>query len=139
MSNDLRKLVATVLNGPCMACPYRRDVAPGVWHPEEYAKLPPYDRPTGEQPLAAFMCHATPEHYCHGWAVCHSNRGHEHELLSLRLRGVDHIPPATVPLFGSGREAADHGLSALSKVSADTIEKLLRKHKRLRSKRRGRK
>lgn len=96
---------------PCPACPYRRDVPSGIWDAEEYAKLLAYDRPTGEQPLAAFACHATPQRLCHGWAVTHSNRGHEHELLALRL--LDLTPPdgpAPVPLFESGQQAAEHGL-----------------------------
>lgn len=25
---------------PCGTCPYRRDVPAGIWHGEEYAKLP---------------------------------------------------------------------------------------------------
>jgi hypothetical protein len=94
---------------PCEACPYRRDVPSGIWSAEDYDKLPPYDAPTHEQPVETFACHATPEFYCHGWAVVHSNRGHQHELLSLRLCRVDDIPEPAVPLFTSGTEAAEHG------------------------------
>ena len=75
----------------------------------EYEKLRDYDEPTGYQPFAVFACHATPEHLCHGWAVVHSNRGHEYDLLALRLHGNPSIPEAAVPLFDSGNEAADHG------------------------------
>lgn len=120
---------------PCSACPYRRDVASGVWAHEEYEKLRAYDAPTTEQPLSAFACHATPEHLCHGWARVHSTRGHEHELLALRLCGAGALPGPVVELFGSGAEAADHGQRDISAPDADavrTIERLVRKHARLR-------
>jgi Family of unknown function (DUF6283) len=120
---------------PCSACPYRRDVASGVWAEHEYDKLLDYDRPTGEQPIAAFSCHATPDHYCHGWAVVHSNRGNENDLLALRLRGSPEIPEAAVPLFNSGQEAAEHGKADIENPSAEahaTVVKLQRKHERLR-------
>lgn len=65
-----------------MACPYRKDVPSGVWDASEYDKLPAYDAPTAEQPFAPFACHATPEKLCHGWAVCHSNRGSAFELIA---------------------------------------------------------
>lgn len=118
---------------PCSACPYRRDVAPGVWAENEYAKLPPYDGETFEQPTAPFACHATPDHYCHGWAVVGG-----WDLLALRLRSLNEdieIPEPHVPLFASGREAAEHGMSAIDAPpdeAIDTQRKLLRKHPRLR-------
>lgn len=119
---------------PCSACPYRQDVPPGIWAAEEYEKLPPYDLPTAEQPTAPFACHATPEHLCHGWAVVGG-----WELLALRLRAARTafpvvIPDPPVPLFASGREAAEHGLSAIEEPpegARDAVERLLRKHHRL--------
>lgn len=99
-----------------MSCPYRLDAPSGLWHHEEYAKLPAYDRPTAEQPLGVFACHQADGRVCAGWAGCHDG---EH-LLSLRL-GVlvglidadtaeavrDYVSP--VPLFDSGTAAALHG------------------------------
>lgn len=111
----------TCRKGPCPACPYRRDVPSGVWAPEEYEKLRRYDQPTGEQPWQPFLCHATPGRLCHGWAVVHTSRGHEFDLLALRLiRHDPEIPDApAVPLFASGCEAADHGLRDIAAPSAD--------------------
>jgi hypothetical protein len=118
-----------------MACPYRRDVAPGVWAFEEYEKLRHYDEPTFAQPVVGFACHATPDHDCHGWAVVHSTRGHEFELLALRLHWPDGgIPEATMPLFSSGGEAADHGQSAIDDPPPEataTMGRLLRKYSRV--------
>jgi Family of unknown function (DUF6283) len=119
----------------CSACPYRRDCPSGLWQEHEYDKLPPYDAPTGDQPLAPFMCHATPDHYCHGWAVVHSGRGHDHDLLALRLFGCPSIPPPNTPLFESGAEAAEHGkrdVDAPSDDAVKTMERLVRIHPRLR-------
>lgn len=117
---------------PCTACPYRRDVPSGVWAAEEYDKLPPYDRPTGEQPVAGFSCHVTPDHYCHGWALVHTNRGHDFDLLSLRFaafKGEDvDLPDNVVPLFGSGTEAAEHGRRDIAKPSAEALATMLRLH-----------
>ena len=126
---------------PCEACPYRRDVPSGVWSADEYLKLPPYDAPTEQQPFEPFGCHATPEFYCHGWAVVGSSRGHDHELLSLRMAAVFgggqdvEIPEPTVPLFGSGLEAAEHGLRDLQRPkrkARDTQARLMARYGRLR-------
>lgn len=132
-----------VRSQPCIACPYRQDVPSGVWAWHEYEQLAEYDRPTGEQPFGPFMCHATPEHFCHGWAVCHSNRGHPYELLALRLytslfAGLSaevEIPEAGVSLFASGAEAAAHGQADIARPSAKAramVERLMRKYDRLR-------
>jgi hypothetical protein len=118
---------------PCSACPYRCDVASGVWHPDEYEKIRPYDNETFDQPPQAFACHASPEFHCHGWAVVHMNRGHAYELMALRLRPVD-IPEPTVPLFSSAAAAADHGQADAEhpgEHAVRTINKLVRRHTRL--------
>jgi hypothetical protein len=120
---------------PCAACPYRCDVASGVWASEEYDKLIAYDAPTMEQPFAAFSCHATSDKFCHGWAVVHTSRGHEYDLIALRLRGCPDIPAPAVPLFGSGQEAAEHGKRDISSPSPNaefTMGRLKRKYERLR-------
>lgn len=124
--------MTAVRKRPCPACPYQQNVPSAVWTVEEYAKLVRYDAPTGEQPMGAFACHATPERHCHGWAVVHSNRGHEFELLALRFKPPEGgIPKAAVKLFASGREAAEHGCRdllrrTLSPEARTAIERLLR-------------
>lgn len=114
---------------PCGTCPYRRDVPAGVWHPDEYAKLPPYDGETWGQPMALFFCHQQDGCLCAGWVGCHDQR----HLLSMRLHPVapetfDYESP--VPLFASGAEAAAHGLSGVESPddrARHAIEKLARK------------
>jgi hypothetical protein len=103
---------------PCGTCPYRRDVPSGVWDASEYAKLPPYDAPTALQPAGLFLCHQGDRRVCAGWAACHDTD----ELLALRLASAtggmspdevvatrNYVSP--VPLFRSGREAANHGMA----------------------------
>ena len=92
----------------------------GVWHPDEYAKLPGFDRPTAEQPPAVFLCHQQNGRVCAGWAGCHDmgqSLGVRFAVLSGALSGgdvdavLDYRSP--VPLFESGVEAAAHGLADL--------------------------
>lgn len=121
---------------PCEACPYRRDVPSGLWSAEEYDKLPPYDAETWEQPFDGFSCHATPEFYCHGWAVVHMSRGHAFELLALRFAHFEgDIPTPPVPLFESGAEAAEHGKREIKrpkKRAKQTVQRLMARYPRLR-------
>jgi len=128
--------MSAVRSMPCSACPYRRDVASGVWHHHEYEKLRDYDNETFNQPAPPFACHATPEHYCNGWAIVHTSRGNEYDLLALRLFPPDGgIPEPLVPLFASGNEAADHGQADVAAPTVEarvTIDRLIRKHPRLR-------
>jgi hypothetical protein len=125
-----------IRSAPCGACPYRRDCPSGVWAPHEYEKLRPYDEPTGSQPFGMFMCHATPDAICHGWAVVHTSQGPEYDLLALRVRQWEgDIPPPAVPLFSSGNEAADHGQAEIETPGPQarrTIDRLVRKYDRLR-------
>lgn len=103
---------------PCGSCPYRRDVPSGLWHREEYTKLPRYDAETFAQPTGIFLCHQADGRVCAGWAGCHDT----YELLALRLAQnvwgmtdadlqatLDYESP--VPLFASGAEAAEHGMA----------------------------
>jgi hypothetical protein len=99
---------------PCTTCPYRRDVPAGIWHADEYAKLPRYDGETFEQleGTALFFCHQQDGNLCAGWLGCHDPA----ELLALRLHRVT---PETfayrspIPLFASGAEAAAHGMAGI--------------------------
>lgn len=122
---------------PCGSCPYRKDVPSGVWSEDEYAKLPEYDKPTHEQPRAAFMCHQQDSRLCAGWAAVHDMD----ENMGLRLLSlVEQITleeleatrdfTTTVPLFDSGAEAAEHGLREVRRPSdraRKTIAKLERR------------
>lgn len=119
---------------PCDSCPYRVDAPSGIWEESEYRKLPPYDAPTGYQPLKVFRCHqldreASRSRVCAGWAGCHDGD----ELAALRIavrEGFmtaevaeairDYVSP--VPLFRSGAEAAAHGLAQLATPGPDAVE-----------------
>jgi hypothetical protein len=103
---------------PCGFCPYRRDAPSGIWSREEYEKLPEYDKPTAYQPPQVFMCHQNAGTLCAGWVGVHDTV----ECLGLRfvvsfgmIEDVDAVYDYTtdVPLFGSGEEAARHGLAEL--------------------------
>lgn len=113
---------------PCASCPYRRDVPPGVWSEDEYAKLPPYDEETGHQPPAAFYCHQQDGRLCAGWVGCHDMAESLGLRLAVRVGGVspdvadavlDYRSP--VPLFASGAEAAAHGLSAIEEPPPEAV------------------
>lgn len=71
---------------------------------------------------------------CHGWAVVHTSRGHEYDLLALRFCDALEIPSPPVPLFTSGSEAAEHGLEDIedpSEAAVVTMDRLMRKYTRL--------
>jgi hypothetical protein len=101
---------------PCGSCPYRRDVPAGVWAEEEYLKLPAYDGETFEQVLKGavglFYCHQRTGNLCAGWVGCHDmNHNLAARLTPIAPEAFDYESP--VLLFGSGAEAAAHGLSAV--------------------------
>lgn len=105
---------------PCGSCPYRRDVPSGIWHPDEYAKLPRFDADTPHQPSGVFLCHQQDGRVCAGWAGCHDmdrSLGVRIAAADGRLTGdeldavLDYVSP--VPLFESGTVAAAHGLAEL--------------------------
>jgi hypothetical protein len=120
---------------PCGSCPYRVDVPSGVWAAEEYAKLRGYDGDTACQPTGVFQCHQSgrdqPEaRVCAGWAGVHGRQEGGRALLALRLGVVFGALTAavveavwsyrtTVPLFGSGAEAVEHGMARIDDPGAD--------------------
>lgn len=120
---------------PCGSCPYRREVASGIWHESEYAKLEGYDGDIIDQSAhAVFMCHQQDGCVCSGWLGHRDPAG----LLAVRLgisRG-DLAPEVieyttTVPLFESGADAAAHGLAELyqpGEAAVRVIEKITRKN-----------
>lgn len=115
---------------PCASCPYREDVPSGVWHATEYQKLIAYDGPTSEQPPGLFLCHQTDAadaaaRLCAGWV------GGE-ELLAIRIGAAtgalspedvqaafEYVSP--VPLFESGRDAAEHGIFEIEDPGEEAI------------------
>lgn len=107
---------------PCASCPYRQGVPSGIWHPEEYAKLPRYDADTMDQPAEVFMCHQGSGDVCSGWL---GHKTDPTDLLAVRLglmTGRLHPGCAdyttTVPLFASGAEAAQHGCAQVHSPGA---------------------
>ncbi len=111
---------------PCATCPYRRDVASGVWDAEEYAKLPGYDGDTWAQTPGWFGCHGD-----EGVSVCSGWLGYRDptELLAVRLGVVSGaLDPSVldyatdVELFASGAEAAAHGMAAIEAPGDDAAE-----------------
>lgn len=131
---------------PCTTCPYRCDVPSGVWAAEEYEKLPPYDRPTTEQPAGLFMCHTTQVSFCTGWLQSHANREHAFDLLALRLNhrkldceAVSKVASMTplVRLFRTGADAARHGMKAIlrpGRKAKAAIERITRRRNRIKGK-----
>lgn len=114
----------------CESCPYRRDVPSGVWDEEEYEKLPRYDRPTYDQLSdGLFQCHQNGRNddkarLCAGWVAVHGDQS-----LALRLAVVSgRVDPSVmdystdVELFGSGAEAAEHGMAEIDDPSPEAIE-----------------
>lgn len=121
---------------PCASCPYRTNVASGVWDKSEYQKLPAYDGEIHEQTATAvFMCHQPAEgRVCSGWL---GHREYPEDMLAVRLgifRGdLDDACleyTTDVPLFESGRAAAEHGMKHFHAPRGDAvavIDKIIRK------------
>ncbi|MFC0313660.1 DUF6283 family protein [Gordonia phosphorivorans] len=128
---------------PCASCPYRQDAPSGVWEASEYETLTGYDAPTYAQPERLFLCHqndadSDAARLCGGWVGCHGT-----ELLALRLATADGTLAAEdvdstltysspIALFGSGREAADHGVADIDQPGASAqaaISKIVRRRR----------
>jgi hypothetical protein len=112
---------------PCASCPFRTNVASGIWDKTEYQKLPAYDGEIHEQTATAvFMCHQPAEgHVCSGWL---GHREYPEDMLAVRLgiiRGdLDQSCleyTTDVALFGSGAEAAEHGMKQFLDPQEDTL------------------
>lgn len=119
---------------PCPSCPYRRDVPSGVWDATEYEKLVGYDDP--QESFATFHCHQ--EHrterptVCRGWlTVAAESAAARIAVLEGLVPDAARYDPPPVPLWSSGREAAEHGLRDLtdpSPAARRLIAKLNRFH-----------
>lgn len=103
---------------PCGSCPYRTDVPAGIWDASEYEKLPAYDGAIFDQlasgATALFFCHQQDGKLCAGWVASHNKTAN----LAMRLnsRSLDDSVwdyDSPVPVFASGAEAAEHGLSGV--------------------------
>jgi len=115
----------------------RADAPSGLWSLSEYAKLPPYDAETFNQPPRLFMCHQKDGNLCAGWVGVGLAAAGPHQLLALRIalatgrivRSVlDYVSP--VPLHPSFRASAEHGVRDLNHRSARTVrvaDRLVRK------------
>jgi hypothetical protein len=111
-------------------------VPSGVWSEQEYAKLGTYDGETGEQAmkgaLAVFSCHQGDGQICAGWAHVHGNDDNLALRLALRLDpdvDVESVLEYStdVPLWGSGAEAAAHGMRDIdtpSDAACDVVKKV---------------
>lgn len=124
---------------PCGECPYRQDAPSGLWAEQEYHRLPGYDEPTWAQPQVLFGCHQQDGRVCAGWAGCHDME----QSLALRCAVLsEQISPqvadalldyaTTTALFGSGQEAAEHGLADIAAPSPATQAKAARLARRAR-------
>jgi hypothetical protein len=124
---------------PCGSCPYRRDVPSGVWHRSEYEKLPQFDQPTPLQPIGVFLCHQVDGRICAGWAGCHDMTHSLGVRLALLASALDpdeadalYDYTTPVPLFTSGREAAEHGLADVehpSPAARRTAQKIMKRRR----------
>lgn len=117
---------------PCTTCPYRRDTPPGIWHPDEYAKLPLYDdRPI----LAAFLCHQSTATgkptICRGWLSVHSESPAVRLALILGTVTPEQVyADVPVKLYASGTEAATAGMAGVEHPDASArtaIDRLITK------------
>lgn len=117
---------------PCVDCPYRRDAPSGLWAAAEYDMLPAYDKPFPYQPQAAFACHKQTTALCAGWVGCHG----ADNLIALRFitmaqlispeewtATMDYTPDPRVPLFSSGKEAADHGKRDIEAPAPEAVKR----------------
>lgn len=126
---------------PCTTCPYRRDTPPGIWHPEEYQKLPLYDGGGGMPYLATFHCHQEGEigrpTVCRGWLSVHANSPAVRMACFSGLISKEDM--ATIPyeaepgLYADGAEACRAGMRGVrrpGKRARQAIGKLKRRKAR---------
>lgn len=122
MGNDPKLHVAP---RACSTCPYRRDVAPGIWSAEEYAKLRVYDEdpPMREDSLSTFKCHQeetsdAPPAVCRGWLGVHRHSVAVRLAIGQGRFGLDDVPlEAEDYLYDTGTEAATAGLRGIRRPS----------------------
>lgn len=110
---------------PCSTCPYARSTPPGIWHPDEYAKLATYDDRTSPT-LAVFACHQSNatgvDTVCRGWTITHA----DHPAIRLavvtgRLDWDAVTAPSPVDCYETGVEAALVGLEAIDDPTPEAL------------------
>lgn len=131
----------TIRAMPCAACPYRKDAPPGLWHDNEYLKLPEYDRETALQPVGMFLCHDGDRQsvLCRGWCEVHGKQEHERDLLAVRFAAsmgrIDPaefpVTPCGVPMHESGEAAREAGMRPRDERTVRLAEKLITRHSEL--------
>lgn len=123
-----------VAPNPCNTCPYARSTPAGIWHEEEYAKLPDYDNETNPT-IATFHCHQ--ENATNIPTVCRGWLGTHKDSLAVRFaQAVGTLRPEDVPvyddstLYSSGEEAAQAGTrdpDEVDEAARKAMTRLLRK------------
>lgn len=109
---------------PCGSCPYRRDVASGLWDASEYEKLPKYDDMGDPEAWNVFQCHQQNGHACAGWVACHDMENSIGVRLAFSMDKLED-PQAfveyqtDVEVFDSGAEAAEHGMREIDNPSPE--------------------
>lgn len=132
-----------VKSRPCPTCPYDRKTPLGIWHEEEYRKLPTYDGDMAEQAMkgatALFNCHYNDGCLCRGWLDCHGPEN----LIALRLsrKTLPDIGEARSDCYASGQECLDANLREIETPSVQArlaMAKIVTTRKRVRtSKKKG--
>src|SRR5438094_1575 len=84
------------LQNPCTSCPYRRDTPPGIWHREEYNKLPAWDDERALKGL--FLCHQNEKAICRGWLEVHWNNWSV-RLATMTQIDMSNYKPTKVALY----------------------------------------
>jgi len=104
-------------------------VPSGIWHPDEYGKLPGFDGTSSQ--TSVFLCHQQDGRLCAGWVGCHDMGS----ALGIRIAAafghlteadVDEVLDYTtdVPLFALGADAAAHGLRDVKRPGRRAITKI---------------
>jgi hypothetical protein len=116
--------VLNVLPEPCNTCPYRKDTPPGIWHQEEYKKLPRFD---DDSVIAIFMCHnAGPKDnnntVCRGWLSVHADSiSVRLEILRGRITPKQAYAKIKTSLYATGKQACAAGLKGYKRPSKRAI------------------
>lgn len=121
---------------PCPTCPYARSTPPGIWHPDEYAKLARYDAmPLSAEDLATFHCHqqnvtGRPT-VCRGWLGVHADSPAVRLAVTFGRLSAEVVPFEQDPgLYSSGAEACAAGMAGVDAPDSDAQDamgKLLRR------------
>lgn len=122
-----------VARRPCSTCPYRRDTPPGIWHPDEYRKLPQYDDDQ-QSTVAVFLCHqrqAQRDTACRGWlTVARESAAARLAVMTGLVIDEQRYAAVDVDLYATGAEACAAGLAGVDEPddqACAAIDKLTRR------------